>query len=151
MSWGHESTAPSEVTLKKLQEMCKEYREKKEEKKKLEDEAGKLHKEAAGIQAKILQYMEEYGMKSVTGDFGQITRRRNYSVKQPNTPEKREQFFDYLKSQGIFDEMISINSRTLASYVRQEIEAKKEEGDLGFVPPGIDTPEVVETISLKKS
>jgi hypothetical protein len=149
MNW-EEPKSPNEVTIKQLTELCEKYKEKKAEKKCLEDQVKEINKDLSSIQTKILAYLDEYGMKSFNGDFGSVSRRKNYSVKQPASPEAREAFFGYLKDQGVFDQMISVNSRTLASYVKQEIEAAKEAGKLDFVPPGIDKPEIVETISMRK-
>jgi hypothetical protein len=149
--WEYETEEPSEVTLKELTGLCSELKEKRAEKKAIEDQAKEVGSRIAKIEAKILAHLEEYGMKNFSGDFGQVVRTKRYSVKQPKTPEAKEQFFDYLRSQGVFEELISVNSRTLQSWVRQEIEAKKEEGVQDFVPPGLDQPEITETISLRKA
>lgn len=150
MSWGDEEPI-NEVTVKELSELCSSMKELREEKSGLEKEVKAINTKLTDIQAKILNYLDEYGMKNFSGDFGTVIRSKKYSVRQPGSPEAKEAFYDYLKKQGIFEELISVNSRTLASWVKKEIEAKKEEGIYDFVPPGIDTPETIETISLRKS
>lgn len=149
--WGFEQEAPSDVTLKELNTICGLYKEKRAEKKAADEVVKSISAEISKLEAKILGYLDEYGMKNFSGSFGQVIRQKRYSVKQPRTPEAKEAFFDYLRGQGIFEDMVSVNSRTLQSWVRQEIEAKKEEGLRDFVPPGLEPPDIVETISLRKA
>lgn len=148
--WDFEENKPSDVTLKELTQLCKDLKEKREDKTKAEKVVSNINSEIAKVQGKVIEYLTEYGMKNFSGEFGTVTRTKRYSVRQPNTPEKKEAFYKYLKERGDFENLISVNSRTLASYVKQEIEAKKEDGQYDWVPPGIDTPETVETLSIRK-
>jgi len=148
--WGFDQNKPNDVTLKELTFLCKMMKGYRESKKEAEDKVKEITKRLRDVEHKVLNYLEEYGMKNFSSEYGTVIRSKRYSVRQPQTPENREAFFGYLKEQGVFDELISVNSRTLTSWVRQEIEAKKDEGDCDFVPPGLDKPEITEQISLRK-
>lgn len=49
----------------------------------------------------------------------------------------REKFFNYLKERDMFDTLITVNSQSLNSFVKDEVAAKEDEGDFEFVPPGV--------------
>ena len=49
----------------------------------------------------------------------------------------REKFFNYLKGKGVFEQMITINSRTLNAFAKVELETANEEGVLDFQIPGL--------------
>ena len=149
--WDVETEAPIELTIKELNRLCTEFREIKEKKAELEKEISSLNAQNGGIQNKILETLEEFGMKNFTGDFGTVSQKKNYSVKHPKDPFQKTAFFNYLKEDGVFEEMVTVNSRTFTSWVKKEIEAKEEEGLFGWCPPGVDAPEIIKTISLRKS
>lgn len=81
------------------------------------------------------------------------------SVKLPATPEKWEEFFDWLKSEGIYDEYRTVNSASLNSLFRSykaDLLAKAQaSGDreelaaaINFLPPGLEQPAPYERIRL---
>ena len=47
-------------------------------------------------------------------------------------------------------ELVSVNSRTLTSWVSKEIEAQESVGEYGFEVPGLKGVEVFKTLSLRK-
>ena len=59
------------------------------------------------------------------------------SAKTPKTPEDREKFFSYLRDQGVYEDLITVNSQTLNSYVKSEEALATERGELDFSIPGI--------------
>lgn len=139
-----------EVTIKELNELCTNMYELKAEALALSDQAKEKNKAVAVLQAKILDLFEEHDMTSHAGPFGKVIKTKRYSVKKPTTPEDKQAFYGYLKEQGIFEDMISVHSSTLQSYVKQEIEAMESEGRLGWKPPGINDVGTTNTISMRK-
>ena len=143
MDWGDEKV--SDVTLKELTGLCNDVRKLRDDKKLADDMLKVINGKIATKEAKVLEYLSEYGMKNFSGDFGMVVRTKRYSVKQPDGPEKKSEFFNWLREKGVFEEMVSVNSRTLTSFVKAEHEAT------GKTPPGLLPPEIVETISLRKA
>lgn len=146
MSWYEEEEKP--VTVKELNTLCVKYNELKKEAAEIGKKKAEVEKEASKIQHQIIEHLEENKMKNHSGEFGTISVTNRYSVKQPQGDEK-DAFFKYLRDTDQFD-IVSVNSRTLTSFVKQEIEAKKSEGVYNWVPPGISEPETVKTLSLRK-
>jgi hypothetical protein len=46
--------------------------------------------------------------------------------------------------------MISVNSQTLNSFAKKELEAAKETGDIDFKIPGLGEPTLTEMIALRR-
>lgn len=90
---------------------------------------------------KLLLMMTEAGLDRLDGEHGYVEVDELISVRQPATNEEKLQFFDYLKSQDLFYNMVNVNSRTLSSWAKKEIkEMEKKTGMTGWVPPGLQAP-----------
>jgi hypothetical protein len=140
-----------ELTLKQLNDLCLKLVEKRNEKKALENQVAEADGEVKSIEAKILEYMKEYGMPSFKGSFGTISVRNNKQVLQPENLAEKQKLFDYLKELDVFFEMVNVNSRTLCSWATKEIEAKEKDGIFGWVPPGLKAPNEYQSLSLRKA
>ena len=143
----YEESPTNDITIGELRKLCERYREARTEKTQKDSESKAIGVEISILEQKILEQLNEHGMKNFTGDFGMVIRSNQVSVKQPSTDSSKRLFYDYLKSVGAYDGLISINSRTLTSWVRKEIDASKNPE---WVPPGLEKPEKFETISLRK-
>lgn len=103
------------------------------------------------LERQVMTAMEEHDMKSAKiPGCGGLTLKINTSYKIPRTAEDREAFFDYLKSKGIFDQMISVNSQTLNSFAKAEFEASLDEGNVDFKIPGLSDPVISTSIAMKR-
>jgi Fe-S oxidoreductase len=144
------SQQATETSLSEMTAMVEKLYELKAEAKAFEAQAKEKNAEFKDLEYKVLQLLEATGASSYECPSGKIVKTRRVSVRQPKSPEDKEAFFDYLKEQGDFDGLISVNSRTLTSYVQKEIEAKEEDGKFGWVPPGLEAPEAIEYLALRK-
>jgi len=74
------------------------------------------------------------------------------SVKVPAGLMEKVQFFEYLKSKSeeAFLGLVSVNSKTLNSWYKQEFDAFAEQGKVGFKIPGLEEPSVRESLSIRK-
>ena len=145
---------PSEmdaVTVKEFSQICESLVKLRDKKDEIEEQLKLANIDIKKCEAKILEYMKEYGIPQWKGPFGTLSIKTNRSISQPATPEDREAFFDYLRAQGIFEEMISVNSRTLSSWAAKEIEAKEREGIFNWVPPGLKPATEHQSIALRKN
>jgi hypothetical protein len=140
----------SAVTLKDMNDFLERMCRIDVEIEALELQVKEKNKEYHALEARVLNILEASGQKGAECASGKFTKTKRVSVKQPATPEAKAAFFQYLKDKGDFDNMISVNSRTLSSYVKKEIEAQEEEGVLNFVPPGLEKPETIHYLSLKR-
>ena len=72
------------------------------------------------------------------------------SVRIPKTDEDKQAFFQYLKEQGLFEKMISINSVTLNSLYKAMSHEALEKGILDYRMPGIDEPITYKQLRIRK-
>jgi ABC-type uncharacterized transport system ATPase subunit len=145
-----ETNAPEEITLKGLTELCEKLIMARETKDVINDELKKIAEQIDELEMKILNIMKENALPNFKGAFGTISIKNNKSVAQPEDMQAKIQLFDYLRSQGIFEEMVSVNSRTLSSWANKEIEAREKQGVFGWVPPGLKTPNEYQSLSVRK-
>ena len=84
---------------------------------------------------------------------GTIFKQKAFSVKTPKTPEQKQQLFGWIKENkgaDVLRNMLSINSNTLNSFYKSELEVAKEEGNVDFSLPGLETPEVYYKLGMRK-
>ncbi len=141
---------PSEVTVAELKTLCDSLYKMRGEIDILEDTVSLKKSEYKLTEAKVLEYLEQYGLSNFECELGKISVGKRFSVRQPATPEAKEAFFNYLRSKGDFENLVSVNSKTLGSYVRGEIETAEAKGEIGWIPPGLEAPERVPYLSLRK-
>ena len=125
------------ATVKELNDtvdlMFEQYRIYEDAKAKASEEYGKYKK----LEVKVMDLLENEGMAKYQTKSGTFTWRYSSSFKTPKTPEEKDAFFGYLKDKGVFDQMISVNSKTMNSYLKEQEEIYEESGGLEFKVPGI--------------
>lgn len=119
----------------------------------LKDRLADASKKLEGLKLDALKAMEvmELDKQHVPG-CGTIFRQKNFSVKVPKEPGQKEQLFTWIaehKGKDVLDNMISIHSASLNSFYKSELEIAKEEGNVDFRIPGIDSPEVYWTLGMR--
>lgn len=120
----------------KVDEMTREVNE---ESKRLEE-----------LKSRVLGFMEEAGIeKQHIPGFGTLSAQTRFSVKVPQGDGKRE-FFEYLRSLGIFEDLATVNSQTLNGWYKERLDEAIEKGDLGFRVPGIEEPKSVKTLGFRR-
>lgn len=147
--WSKEEK-PSEVTVLGLKILCDSLYKMRAEIDVMEDAVSVKKSQYKEIEAKVLEYLEQYSLSQFECELGKISVGKRFSVRQPATPQAKEAFFEYLKGKGDFENLISVNSKTLGSYVRAEIESAEAKGDIGWIPPGLEAPERIPYLSLRK-
>lgn len=140
----------SESSLKNFEELSKHafaLRKEVEEEQALVDEKKKTLVE---LQLKMQAMLEEAGLDSFKSSEGTIYIQERTSFKVPIEAEKREAFFNYLRSKGAFDSLVTVNYQTLNSYCKQEFENAIKNGDVNFKVPGLDEPTLFREIRMRK-
>jgi len=114
------------------------------------DETKKSHnKTLSQIQEKVMAYMDKYHKTSYKTSQGTVVKATKFQVTLPKDPESKSALWNYLKSRGHFDELISINHQKLNSYYKQEMEVAAEEGNIDFKIPGVDEPKAYTYLQLR--
>lgn len=142
-----DDAGPTEVTLAQMNELSEHIVKLRAEKEQKESELKITNESIKKAENQFIQFLKEAGMKNFKNEQGNFSITKRVTVNQPSD---REAFIDYLKCKGEFEEMISFNSNKLKSYVMAEIEEKAREGEVNWLPPGIEKPGEFETISYRK-
>ena len=150
--WGEdlEEKPVEAVTVAELSNACEQMYKLKEEIKNLEASIKDKQEIYSDIERRVLATFEAHNLSNFECSAGKVIRSNRVSVKQPSSPEAKAEFFAYLKGKGIFEEMVSVNSKTLSAYVKREIEQAELDGKMGFVPPGLEAPTRFEYVALRK-
>lgn len=143
-------TPVEETTIQGLKALCEQLIKAREEKEEAAKAAKAVQEKVDELEMKILNIMKENALPNFKGEFGTISIRNVKSVSQPESLEEKLKLFEYLKSKNIFEEMVSVNSRTLNSWANQEIEEREKAGVFGWVPPGLKAPETYSALSVRK-
>jgi hypothetical protein len=139
-----------EITVKEIEELCGLGFSLREEIKELEEQIKDKEQRLAQVQESLLLHLQDFDKDSYESSLGKISIRNDFYVSVPKEPEAREAFFDYLKNEGDYDNMITVNSRTLTSYYKEKLAEATQKGDLGFAVPGIGEPFMKQTIVFRK-
>jgi hypothetical protein len=100
---------------------------------------------------KMVELLELSGLKNFKGPDGTVYISYRTSVKTPKTPDDRAAFFEYLKSRGLYDQMITVNSQTLNSFYKSEIEEAQGRGQPDFEIPGLSEVTVEPRLGFRKA
>lgn len=127
-----------ETTVKQLRELIEEsflLRKNYDILKKESDKAWGKFQEVSSKAAFMLADMEIDKLQTPSGTFSYGYEE---SYRTPKTPEQKAAFYAYLKEKGLFDDMISVNSRSLNSFAKAEEAAALQEGIFDFQIPGLE-------------
>ncbi len=101
----------------------------------------------------VLQTLADHDMSSYKSAHGTVIRSLRYSVRTPKSIEEKVEFFEWLnreKGRDVYWAMATVNSQTLNSFYKAEMEAAKEDGNFDFRVPGIGEPEATPILSRRK-
>jgi len=118
------------------------------DRKKLELE--KQQEEFLGIQAEIIRILEAMDAESIKIHGFNFYVEEKASVRVPKTIEEKRLLFAYLKEQGLFEEMVSVNSQTLNSFYKSMAEQAAAEGNLDFRIPGVEEPSSYKQLKMRR-
>ena len=119
-----------------------------------EEEASSVKKsvtnELESAENEMIVALQEGGLKNYRAPAGLCTVTFRTSVKTPKTPEEKAAFYGFLKENGYYDELISVNSQKLNSFYKEQMELAIERGDDDFALPGIEGVTVTPNLSFKR-
>lgn len=112
------------ITLRCLIEDLQNKRREYEDAKRV---ASERNAEVEALEYQVMKLMEVTGLDRFDTADTTVTVKEKQSVKVPKDHHKLA-FFRYLKDQGVFEDMATINSNTLNSWYRNEIETRRAKG-----------------------
>jgi len=144
------SQQTTEIDMGTFNDLCRqawEQRTKVDEMARLQAIESKILEE---MKAKVLAYLEHYELeKQHVPGFGTLSVQNRFTVTVPKGDNKLT-FFDYLKENGIFEDMATVHSQTLNSWFKEKQEQALAEGNLEFSVPGISEAKIMKTLGFRK-
>lgn len=138
------------MTIDDLEEKVAFYAAKKEFIDGLKDQLRRVEEECRQQEQDILAIFNTHCMDKYFSKLGTIYKRVKFSVKTPKTEDDRKAFFDYLKTRGMFDDLISVNSQTLNAWYQSELQNVKDNGGDFLEVPGLNEITTYENVILRK-
>lgn len=148
-AFGLTSQEISGQELSCLKRLVDRLAEKRAEHQSIKAQASAVYDECEQLESSIRKAMEAGGLQRFDGDLAAVSLVEKTSVKIPRDQADREAFFNYLREQGIFDQLISVNSQTLNSWWKQEVEVRRAKG-LSEEIPGIKDISVFYNVQVRK-
>ncbi len=148
-NWYADTEKPlSETTLQEFEVLCRAAFEQNEKISEMEDILKEEEKKLTAIKNKIHAILQQHGKDNYKSSYGTVYLSNIFQVTQPKTEEEKEQLFQYLKGRGL-GSMLSVNSKTLQSFCKQEFEACQVNGH-EFNIPGVKDPVIVKRLNMKR-
>lgn len=151
MDWYSTEEKKSSVTLEEIEALGKKIVAARAEVDRVADIKKELEQNVLDLELKMLEILHETGRTNfplADGTSVYINRRLSFTI--PKTPESKVEFFNYLRSKGVFENLITVNHQTLNSFCKAETEAALARGELPSIP-GIAPPTEYESIGVRGS
>lgn len=135
----------SSPSAKELNDLTDRIFQQREVVAQIDEQLSKAKAQLLQLEVKALAYLDQSDLESFRGRAGMISAAEKWTYELPKGDDKAR-FFGYLKSQGIFEEMATINHNTYNSYVQEELaKIRKEQGEeaaMHFRLPGVPEPKI---------
>lgn len=131
----------SEVKVSELDELLQKMADKEKEIDALTEVLTNHNKEFTQLKFRAVAFLQELDRDNYSAPAGKIEMKDQWRVNLPKTDQDKMLFFDFLKEQGIFEKMATVNSNSLNSLYRSYWEDAKAKGEgMTFGLPGIGAP-----------
>lgn len=138
------------LTLAELDAIAEKMVELKEAAKALEEKKKEKESEFQSLAKTLMEELSEHGKTSYAIPGFKLIRQEKLNITLPSDPDKKEEFYRYLKKRGLFESLVSINYQTLNGFYRSEFNTACEEGKTDFEIPGLGSPTHHEYIAIRK-
>jgi hypothetical protein len=101
------------------------------------------------LKEEVLRVLVHHEMDKYVVPYGTINITNRFTVSMPKLEEARNAFFDYLKTMGIFESIITVHSQTLNAFYKSKMEEAINEGNVDFKIPGIAEPKLVQNLTIR--
>jgi ABC-type Fe3+ transport system substrate-binding protein len=130
----------SQVTVKELDELCKQLVALQEQKDVIEETLTEKNKEINAIMFKMADYMKELGREEYHSLLGKFVIEHKERINMPVDDMAKMELFEYLKERGVFEKYATVNSNSInAFYFAERRAAVEERGEdpMLFQIPGL--------------
>lgn len=124
----------SEITVQALRAKIDTWHTLREKVKDLEAEIKKINETISPLTQELIEIMEAMDLTRFEGSLGKVNLLTIDYVSNPQSEEDKEKFYDYLKGEGIFDEMVSVHHQKLNSFYKSKLEEAIEKGEQLNIP-----------------
>lgn len=143
------------MEIKELQDKIRKLKDERDQYDAMKRTLDQIGSSCDALEAEILAHFEESNMTSFRVDgVALISVTEKLSVKTPKTPEEKIAFFNYLKETKGDEVMLhyqTVNSISLNSFYKAEMDTKSPEEKLCFNMPGIGAPTLSKKLSVRKA
>ena len=138
------------ISLKDFEDMCAAGFELRAKISQIESDLKNEEAKLQILKNNIMAVLDKFGKSKQDTAKGLVYISEKLSVAHPKEMEQRTLFFDWLKSKGVFETLISVNSMTLNKIYKEEREIAIDAGNTNFSIPGIGEPVLLKTLNFKK-
>jgi hypothetical protein len=143
--------ANTNTTLEQMNVLAQKIADLRVEEERVSQTKKAITAELEAAENEMITLLVENQMKNYKAPCGLISLSHRTSVKTPKTPEDRAAFFEYLKQQGLYDSMISVNSLSLAALYKEEFKKAIDAGATDYEMPGIREVTINPSISFRRA
>lgn len=122
------------MTVEELDRLCQDFIAKKEYEKKADERFKEIKAETKEAQAKVIAALESLEKTQNEGSFGKVSLVQKEYYKCID----KEAAYNWLREQGQFEHLASVNANTLSSHIKGLVHEKRSEGDFAWMPPGME-------------
>jgi len=142
----------NEVSLAEMDALVSALFAKKQEIEEAEAVVSELNKALMQIQMKLTDALKAHGRESYSHPAGRINIIQQWRYKMPQSYDGKDKLYNWLKSKGDYEGLITINANTFNAYCKREEEAHVSSGKEGlFEIPGVEPPSLFETVRVTKA
>lgn len=139
------------IGLTQFDGICKQFFDQRATVQGIKDKLKEEQEKLDVLESQLLHIMEETNREKVhVAGHGLIYTVDRFTVQTPKSLDDKKRLFKYLTDKGIFFEMASVNSQTLNSFYKTEMEQAVSEGNVDFKIPGVGDPSHIRTLSVRK-
>jgi hypothetical protein len=118
----------SDVTIAEMRDLVDEWLTLREEVQEKQEEVKELNKALTPLTQRLAELLDSMDLTRFDGYKGKVNLVKVDYVSNPATDEERLAFNEYLKREGIFDEMVSVHHQKLNSFYKHKLEEAIEHG-----------------------
>jgi len=135
----------TDIKLSEFKAYCLEMFEQKRKIDKMKTAVSHESKKLEDMKSRVVEYLEEHELQNFDTGEGKVSKMIRSSVKITDKPA----LFEYLKKEGIFEDLATINFQTLNAFYKERAEKAYNESDFSFKLDGVSEPTLFTTIQMR--
>lgn len=136
--FSHTEKEMSTTSIEEFEREIDRLFEMKEEVAALEKQQSFINTQIEELQERVIATLEAHGKTKHVGRKGSISLSIDSYPSFPKEPQKREEFFEYLKKRNVYEDLVTVNAQTLRRFFKDEKEAHGGDENPDFKIPGLE-------------